>query len=292
VTTITNPNWYDLNSDRAFPFLDSASRAAIEGGFVLPDDLIVDLRLSAAASLDPTKFYLSRIGAIGGGLMLTFACDGVDVATTAAPSISTEEYQSYIVAGLTGYAVNGTIVLGGASAVLAAGVLAYTFTLAATRIIPTLISPGQTGVTSLTVVDSSGRTVRLVGDITMTPGPNAEMTVEEQEIAIGMVSGVVINPCGCEDPGGFNRAAIRSINGVTPDVDGNLQVVTEGCPDLTTITNGLKLTDRCAEPCCGDAEIVAVATATRDLDRLLADLANKEAQVESALRGVEGWLQQ
>ena len=292
MTTITNPNWYDLNSDRAFPFLDSASRAAIGGGFVLPDDLIVDLRLSAAASLDPTKFYLSRIRAFGTGLLLTFACDGVDVATTAVPSISTEEYQSYIVTGLIGHAVNGTIVLGGASAVLAAGILDYTFTLAATRIIPTLIAPGQTGVTSLTVVDASGRTVRLVGDITMKPGTNAEMTVEEQEITIGMVSGVVINPCGCEDPGGLNRAAIRSINGVTPDINGNLEVVTEGCPDLTTITNGLKLTDRCAEPCCGDAEIAAVATATRDLDRLLADLANKEAQVESALRGVEGWLQQ
>lgn len=292
MTTITNPNWYDLNSDRAFPFLDSASRVAIQGGFVLPDDLIVDLRLSAAASLDPTKFYLSRILAFEKGLMLHFACDGVEVATTAVSSISTEEYQSYSVAGLIGHAVNGTIVLGGASAVLAANILDYSFNLAATRIIPTLICPGQTGVTSLTVRDAMGDPIVLTGDITLLTGPNASMIVSGQTITLGMTSGVVINPCSCEDPGGLNRAAIRSINGVTPDIDGNLEVVTEGCPDLSTITNGLKLTDRCAEPCCGDAEITAVATATRDLDRLLADLANKEAQVESALRGVEGWLQQ
>lgn len=292
MTTITNPNWYDLNSDRAFPFLDSASRAAVEGGFALPDDLIVDLRLSASASLDPTKFYMSRILAFGKGLILYFACDGVDVATTAVPSISTEEYKSYVIAGLSGHAVNGTIVLGGASAVLAANVLDYSFNLDATRIIPTLISPGQTGVTSLTVKDAAGAPVVLTGDITLLPGPNASMIVIGQEIRLGMTPGVVINPCSCEDPGGLNRPAIRSINGVTPDINGNLEVVAEGCPDLTTITNGLKLTDRCAEPCCGDAEIAAVATATRDLDRLLADLANKEAQVESALRGVEGWLQQ
>jgi hypothetical protein len=292
VTAIINPNWYDLNSARAYPFLDSASLTSTSGNFVIPNDLIVDLKLSASASLDPTQFYVSRLRAFGTGVLITFAVSGTDVATAAVPSVSSEEFTAYQVVGLPGHSVGGTVVLGGATAVLAAAVLDYSFTAAATPIIPTLITPGQSGVTSITITDSYGTSKVLTGDVVIAAGANAILSSGGQTVSIGMTSGVVLNPCGNVDPGGLNRTAIRTSNGVGPDANGNLLLVTSGCPSVTPVTNGVVLTDTCAEPCCGSAEITAVATAAQAIDGHLADLANRESQLESTLSSVENWLVQ
>lgn len=293
MATVVNPNWYDTNADRDYPFLDGVSRLNTGAGYTIPNDLVVDLRLSAPPSLDATKFYISRLRAFGTGLIIDISVDGVGlVATASLPDASSEEFQSYRVVGAPGQAVSGTIVLGGASQVLAAGVLDYSFDLAATRIVPTLVTPAQGGVTAIVIRDAVGNEVRLSGDVTLAEGENASLSVLAQQITVGMASGVVIDPCGCDDPGGLGRPAVLSVNGVGPDGSGNLEIVTDGCPDLTTQTNGLKLTDRCAEPCCGEDELNALVASIQDLDRLLADYARRASQLEGSVRGVEAWLVQ
>lgn len=293
MATITNPNWFDLNADRAFPFLDGASRESVGGGFVIPDDLIVDLKLSAPPSLDPTRFYLSRLKSVGNGLALTFAVDGTgDVAEAAVSSTPGEEFQTVRVVATGPQGVTGTVVLGGRAAILAAGAVEHDFAPAATPIVPTLILPSQGGVTSITIRDAVGAEYRLVGDVVLVEGSNAELSVSGQEITVGMQSGVVIDPCPCPDPTGANRPAVRSIMGVTPDENGNIDLEVEGCPELSSTTNGLRLVDRCAQPCCGDAEIEALVNSIQDIDRFLADLANRAAQLESGVRSVEAWLVQ
>ena len=293
MATITNPNWYDTNADRDYPFLDGVSRVDVGGGYTIPNDLIVDLRISAPPSLDATAFFISRLRAFGTGLLIDISVDGVGVVATAAlPGSTGEEYQAFRVTGAPGQAVSGTVVLGGASQVLAANIVDYSFAAAATPIVPTLITPAQGGVTALTIRDAVGNTVRLTGDVTIAEGENASLAVAAQQITVGMASGVVVDPCGCDDPGGLNRSAIRSINGVGPDGAGDISIVTEGCPELTTFTNGIKLTDRCAEPCCGEDELNALTEAIQDLDRLLADYARRASQLEGSVRDVEAWLVQ
>lgn len=292
MATITNPNWYDLNADRAYPLLDSATKTSTDGSFVLPDDLIVDLRISAPSSLDPTDFYISRIQAFGTGFLVFIAAGGGDVALATAASVQGEEYQAFRITPLPGSSVSGTVVFGGASTILAAGVSTHDFTASATPIVPTLILPSQGGVASLTIRDSLGVETRLVGDVILTEGPNADLSITGQEIAVGMTSGVVIDPCDCDDPGGASRPPIRTINGVGPDGDGDLSIVVDGCPDLSPVTNGLRLVDRCAQPCCGDEELRALLNSIQDIDRFLADLARRASQLEGGVRDVEAWLVQ
>jgi hypothetical protein len=155
------------------------------------------------------------------------------------------------------------------------------------------VTPAQAGVTSLTIRDSFGGEVVLTGAAVLAAGNNATVTAIGQVITVGMDSGVLIgDPCGTADPGGLNRPSIRSINGVTPDSSGNIALTPVGCPSVTTSGNGLVLTDRCAEPCCGDAEMANIAQNIQDIDRFLADLARKAAQLESVTRTVESWLVQ
>ena len=293
--TIINPNWYDQNSERAYPLMDGVTRLDASGTYTLPNDLIVDLKISAPLALDPTKFFISRIQAVGSGVLLTFAVDGTgDVATAVVPSAGFAEFQSYQLAGLPGFlSIQGVVVFGGAAAIMAAAIADYAFTLAATQIVPTLILPLQAGVTSLTIQDSFGGQTVLTGDVVLIPGTNASIDVTGQVIAMGMDSGVVFgDPCAAADPGGLSRPAIRSINGVVPDGAGNVALVPVGCPEITATASGLTLTDRCASPCCGDAEMANVAQNINDLDNFLANLANQVAQLESSTRTVESWLVQ
>ena len=293
--TLINPNWYDQNSDRVYPIMDGASCLDTAGTYRLPNDLIVDLRVSAAPSYDPTKFFISRLQAFGSGVLLTLSVDGVgEVATAVVPSASFEEFQSYRLTGLPGHlSITGVIVFGAAAAIMAAGIADFAFDLAATRILPTLVTPAQSGVTSLTIRDSFGGEVVLTGAAVIAAGNNASVTAVGQEITVGMDSGVIIgDPCATADPGGQNRPAIRSINGVTPDSNGAITITPVGCPSIAPGNGGLVLTDRCAEPCCGDAEMAAIAENVQSLDRFLADLANKAAQLESSTRAVESWLVQ
>lgn len=293
--TLINPNWYDQNSERVYPLMDGVTRLDTAGAYELPNNLIVDLRISAALSYDPTKFYIRRLQAFGSGVLVTVAVDGTgDVATAVVPSAGFEEFQPYRIVGLPGHlSITGVIVFSYAAALMAAGLADFTFDLAATRILPTLITPAQTGVTSLTIRDSFGGEVALVGAAVIAAGNNAALTVLGQTITVGMDSGVIIgDPCGAADPGGQSRPAIRSINGVVPDGTGAITITPIGCPEITAGNGGLVLTDRCAEPCCGDVEMAAIAENVQALDRFLADLANKAAQLESSTRSVESWLVQ
>jgi hypothetical protein len=210
------------------------------------------------------------------------------------PSSGFEEFQPYRVVGLPGHlSITGVIVFGYAAALLASGLADFVFDLAATRLLPTLITPAQSGVTSLTVRDSFGGEVTLTGAAVIAAGNNATLTALGQTVTVGMDSGVIIgDPCGAADPGGQSRPAIRSINGVVPDGTGAITITPIGCPSITAGNGGLVLTDRCAEPCCGDAELASIAENIQSLDRFLADLANKAAQLESSTRSVESWLVQ
>lgn len=290
---IINSNWYDQNADRAYPLVDFATRLDTSAAFTLPNDLIVDARLAAPPSLDSTKFYISQLSAFGSGLVLTLSVDGVGpVASVTVPISSFTEYSAYTVTGLPGYTdVGGTFVFGSAAAIIAAGSGVYNFVLAAAQLLPTVIFPAAPSVTSITVVDAFGVETRLTGAVTLAAGDNVGIAVAAQTIEVELETGVLIeDPCPCTDTGGKARTAIKSINGATPDANGNLTLLGVGCVEIETDTNAIKLGDACAQPCCGDAEMALLTSAARDIQSVLATQANKSAELEASLRILQSYL--
>lgn len=291
---IFNQQWLDENSDRAYPLVDAATRLDTGGVFTLPNDLVVDARISAPSSLDGARFFISRTSAYGSGLVLTIAVDGVgDVASVTVPLANFSDYSAFAIAPLPGYNVSGTMVIGNGASAIAAGSGSYTFTLAATRFLPTVIYPGGAGVTSITFRDGFGVDSKLTGDVVLAAGDNTAVSVSGQTITIGMTTGVVIDdPCPCVDAGGRDRTAVKSVNGVTPDSAGNLTVIPVGCVGIGIVNGQLQLQDNCATPCCGTPEIQTLTDAVNNIQAYLATLANGSAALESAVRNLQAYLAQ
>ncbi len=279
-------NWYDSNNDRAYPLVDHVTRLAVDGS-LLENDVIVDARLAAPPSYAASAFYISEIRPFGAGAVLTVAVDTIgDVASVTVPFGGFSEFTAYTLAPLPGHPeVGGTMVLG-------RGILAIpttrTFLLAATQLLPTVIFPAAPAVTSITVVDGFGAETRLTGAVTLVPGNNATVGVSGQDIELGIETGVLIeDPCACKDTGGNKRVAVKSVNGVVPDASGNLTVVGVGCAQISTTMNGLKLSDSCAQPCCGAPELALLKDSARNLQQYLSTYAGRSAELEAALRTIE-----
>lgn len=291
---ILNQQWLDQNADRSYPLVDNVSRTDTSGAFQIPNDLIVDMRLSAPANYDPTAFYLSSFRAFGTGLIITIAVTGHgDVATVTIPRSESADYTPYTAVALPGFTVGGTVIIGGSLSAVAASEGLYSFTAATTLILPTVIFPAAESVSSITFRDSFGVETKLVGDILIAAGDNATVGVASQTITVGMDTGVLIeDPCPCTDTGGRKRTSVKSINGVTPDISGNIDLVPVGCVQIETDNGQLKLKDNCASPCCGTPELSLLADAAKNIQQYLVNLATKNSELEAVIRLLHNYLAQ
>ncbi len=292
MTMFEGEGWLDSNADRAYPLYDAATRLDTTGLFELPNDLIVDLRIAAPASYSATAWFISQVAGYGSGLVITISVTGTGaVATATIPLDGFVEFTNYALTPLPGYPqVGGVITIGAGLAVLAAAASVYTFTQTATQLLPTIVFPTAATVSSITFVDSFGVETVLTGAVVLSAGTNASIGVVDQTITLSMDTGVLIeDPCTCTDTGGSKRTSVKSINGVTPDDDGNLQIVPVGCPAIESGLAQLILRDTCAQPCCGTPEIDALVTTATSLDQKQAELANLEAAIEASLRQLNNY---
>jgi hypothetical protein len=269
-----NIEWLDSNAQRAYPLSEDATRTDVTGAFQLPDDFLVSLYLSVGSALevDPTKFYLQSISAFATGYNIGIGYDDGTaappvVATAVIPSATHAEDDSYVLAG-TGDFVDaiGRVTIGLLTSVGIQPAGRYLFDLAGGRLEPECIRPMIRDVTSITVVNGTERSPRLYGDIELVSGDNMQISV----VAIGAVNQVrfdaisgagLIENCACEADVG---PPIRTINHVPPGPDGNFTLLGNACLELGPIANGLKLSDVCADPCCGCPELERL---TRELDQ-------------------------
>jgi hypothetical protein len=282
--------WLDANSSRAFPLFDLASRLDTTGLFTLPDDLIVDAKISAPSSYGVTGWFVSQVTGYGSGLVITIAVTGEgNVATVTVPLVGFAMYSSYAVSALPGFPqVGGSLIIGSAGAVLASSASIYSFLQAATQLLPTVIYPTAGAVNSITIVDQFGNDTLLTGAVTLAAGSNGSLGVVGQTITLGMTTGVIIqNPCGCLDSGGNNRIPVRTINGVGPDNTGNLTLLGLSCLGVTTGGTGVvALNDTCATPCCGSTELTQLADNATTIQTQQNVLANSLAQLQASLNQV------
>jgi hypothetical protein len=282
--------WLDTNSQRNFPLYDLATRLDITGLFTLPNDLICDAKISAPSSYGVTGWFVSQVTGYGSGLVITLACTGQgNVATVTVPLVGFTMYSSYAISALPGFPqVGGSLVIGSAAAVIASSSSIYNFVQANTQLLPTVIYPAASVVSSVTVVDQFGNDTLLTGAIVLAAGANGSLSVSGQTITLGMTTGVLIqNPCGCLDSGGNNRVPIRTVNGVGPDNTGNLTLVGLSCMGVQTGGTGVVgLNDTCATPCCGSPELTQLATNANTLQTQQNTLANDLAQLQAALNQV------
>ena len=286
---IWNVEWPNVNAQRKHPLAQDATLKDTTGTFEMPTDLIVDfvfpIHVATTPTIDPTLFHVSQVGIFGSGVVLSFAYNGETFATVSISSTGFVPYSTYPVIGANAFFDSrGWITIGKLeNAFKSAG--AFDFDLAGGRIHPGAIRPDIRAVTSITVADSNGTSDPITGDISLRSGTNFRFRVERKEdfpsefpprtrdrIYFDAIDSTEFEEdCECND---LDESApcVRSINGINPTAEGAFQLTGSACIEIQSTGSGVRLVDKCSEPCCDCQELDAVATGLQILAQQVADL--------------------
>ena len=269
--------WLNLNMQRAYPLADRASGVDATGTFTLPTDFLVeiDLPVQASIDIDPARFFIYSLAIYTSGVFLTIGYDTGGIPTLVANAQIQPGAEGYSVFPLIG--INSGVFRDTVGKVTVASFESlnlqppgyYLFEPAATRLDVDTVRPQLRCVSSLTLVNGTDKSLPITGDVELVAGSNIRLTLElssglDPQIRIDAISGVGLNnTCEC-----VGRAAelpcVTRINGIPAAPDGSFTLVGDECLEITSISGGITIRDKCAKPCCGCAEL---ETITRDLAR-------------------------
>jgi len=297
-------DWLNANAVRSYPFCDDATQTDTTGAFSLPKSLIVELRLSVHAGLevDPSRFHLKSLGVFGAGVSLVVGYDNgatsVPVASAMIPRDSvTARNLPFRLSGLGDfYDAVGHVVIGRLDDLDQQPAGQWEFSLAGARLEQDAIVPNIRGVTSISVRNGLETSGPFYGDIVFQAGKNMRITANVAGGLATLVFDAVRGEGLNEEPQCPHAAAgtaIKTINGIPPSPDGNFTLLSQSeCLDLQPITAGLKLADKCSEPCCGCKELEIVTQAMMQfgdqattLENFLVSLEARVTQMDQVVLG-------
>lgn len=294
MSTSSNPiatGWLNENSLREYPFhegcglrpSDSAG-TVVDGGWTLPNCLLVDMSVSVDGSNMDPFLYLGQMSVVSGSVTLVF-CDrnGDRVMSVYATSAGHKKNDSYHVSGTGSFVdARGVVCLGDLDEFFERtpdGL--YSFSPEEAMVEPTCIRPSLSGVRSLRAVDSSGYvSLRLTGDVSLVAGENIRFDYKPDENALVVSadpnSGYT-DECDCKVS---EQSFVRSINGIAVE-----EVVIDGDDCIQVSTDGgiIKMTDKCAKPCCGCAETAFINQTINDLQTSVNTLAGNVSSLGDRL---------
>jgi hypothetical protein len=104
MTGIWNQEWLNMNSQRAYPLAEDATRLDESGTFLLPDDFLLELYLPVHAGLDvrPDRFFVRSVAVYPTGCNVAIGYDADELRVVASAVIartSHREYDSYALPG-------------------------------------------------------------------------------------------------------------------------------------------------------------------------------------------------
>jgi hypothetical protein len=269
-----NLQWLNHNSQRSYPLTDWATKTDIENVIRIPDSFLVAMYLPISASndVDVGRFFIRSLLISPTGFNITVGYDTGDaqIVDVAAANIARAAYQpnrSYALGGIDSFSDTiGHVVLGSLDEIDSLPPGYYTFTKEAAALEPDAIRPAIRGVSRLRVTNNLQNSDYVYGDVTLVAGTNMRLSVvytaEDTKIVFDAISGLNLNAdcvCPVPNPG----ECIRCINGVCSD-DGTFTIVPDTCISIAPGTNSLTLSDTCAQPCCGCAELDELNT---EIDR-------------------------
>lgn len=264
-----NLQWLNHNSQRAYPLTERASKTDITNTITLPDSFIVALYfpIHSGTTFTPAGFFIRSllISPTGFNIVLGYT-NGTTTTDVAAANIARSSYVQNRAHSLSGiddfYDSVGYVVLGHLDEIDRLPPGLYEFTPAAGELESDAIRPMLRAVSRLQVVNNNEFSPPIYGDVTLVAGTNMRITVSQVDdhtnIIFDAISGENLNQdCLCEIPD--QGECIKAINGVYP-VGGNFVIAPDDCVQITEIPGGIKLSDICAQPCCGCAELDAIVS--------------------------------
>lgn len=259
-----NLQWLNHNAQRAYPLTERATKTDTTGTITLPDSFIVSLYfpIHSGTTFTPTGFFVRSllIAPTGFNIVLGYS-DGVTTVDVAAANIARSNFaanRAYSLAGIDDfYDSIGYVVLGNLDEIDQFPPGLYSFEPAAGALESDTIRPMLRAVSRLRVINNNEVSEPIYGDVTLVAGTNVRISVsksgDQNYITFDAIAGANLNQeCLCDIP--ETGDCITAINGVHA-TGGNFVIAPDECVQITEISNGIKIADICAQPCCGCSEL-------------------------------------
>lgn len=252
---LENLDFLNLNSLRNYPIKEGVSKTSVDGGMVIPDDFLVELQL--AATYDPAiRFYINRVSNFDDNITVEIMDQSnVSVGTFTVSVATHTQYKEYYLVASSDYSgATGSITVNRLDGMQGAPTGNHVFTLATAELEARTVIPALRGINRLIFQNASGETFSVTGDVQIVARTNlrfVDMGGNRVMLDAGEDLGLNVD-CDGDSP------AIKTINGIAPDSEGNFTLDFSDCATLEPIpaNTGLILQDICCKPCqgCNDIE--------------------------------------
>lgn len=258
------------------------SAVSTDGLFNIPDTLIVDLTLCATSTVTD-RFYISKIfNKLSSVFIEISKYDNAAVVGSININKSTHtEDQDYYITPTTNYAgANGKITIGTLRDLETQPVGLFTFASTATELEPRTIIPGMVGLSRLAFVDSINGEYSMTGTVTLASRSN---------LLFSYVTGASTVILDAGDNLGLSKKCtnyipIQSINGVLPDISGNINLIGIDCMRVSSSSQyTLDITDTCCTPCSGCSDLETLTTRLTSLENKFLDLKGSYSNASTQL---------
>lgn len=251
---VENLEFLNANTLRAYPIKEGMTRVSAEG-VTIPDNFLVDC--SFAISSDVTaRIYISKINNLGDQIEVLFS-DQSDVLIgniIITPATHTL-YQTYPLLPSVAYAnAIGRITVASVAAWTTLPAGSFTYTLATAELEARTVVPAQRGINRIVFKNADGTTFSASGNVIVESRVNMKFTYNSgtNTILMDAGEGLGLNTiCAPQDQ------PIKTINGISPDVNGNFILDFASCALVTVLPSntGILLNDICCKPCIGCEEM-------------------------------------
>lgn len=295
--------WLNENMSRNYPVVGTVE-SSLPTSFLVDIQLV----LPYMENIDTSRFFISNISRTGDSFQVTIGYltsdpdaatpTGFDCAVSTGIPVTTvwpylnqngDDYQAttivpitdHVQAGINTYAygipddyselrkLSGSLYVGTCSDLTDVSSLQFTYKQTAIIPIRVYMQPKPGELREVTIIDKDGTASTFSDTLTLVMDEGLLVEVD----TLTNVATISIDEDYIEDKmddkiADLEGAALRSINGITPDDNGNIQIIGLDCTDINTAGTGiLTISNPCSKPCCDQngADSAAISNAMTEL---------------------------
>jgi hypothetical protein len=299
---IRSIEWYAHNEVRAYPLAVTADGKSNDSSFTLPNAVLlaVYVHIPWSRDVDPSRFFVSQVINTGSLLEIVIsykppADPAVNVARSQIiPLASTSPTVREIVPTEAWSDVAGSVTFGTSTSLVGLPLGVFNFNFDSTQLEVDCIRPSARNLSGL-LIESAGDTFELAtGTVNLRAGENIRLRVQEtvdggRDVWIDAISGLNLNvDCDCGD---VLTNPVRTLNGIRPNVNGNIDINGAKCLNVEAATGVLSWDNPCSTPCCGCEEAEALQEAVNLFGPQINTLANFAPRLAAQMDRIEFFTQ-
>lgn len=281
--------WLNENANRRFPFADYASLTDDANTIVVPSEMFVDFSVSVDTQSyeNPANFYMSELAIFGTGFSFVISYEGEEVTRASIPLSAPKNSTFYIYGtGSLFESVIGSVTVGDLNEV---GNYGGVFTFSGpdqTGFVISCIKPDIKGISGVYIKIGDDISGPIHGPVILEQGTNISLEKFGNTVRINAINGEGFNlDCGVLDRP--TPQCVRSINGVTPDENGNIQLQGRTCVEIAPRSGFIELSNTCKEPCCTSTDLASTIEDLRALSSLINTQDINIGKLEARMTGLE-----